>query len=294
MRTQLAKLGADSRFTFRGQFARYGYKRAVDRRGNEHYAPTLLLTDLQVKNEAGRFVAVADHLWFNLTKGFQKLGLLQENDLIQLDGRVNDYYKGYFTGPKQRDLKLSYPSKIKLLAARTTVPLPAEKNAIIGLIMNLEWEFYASNGRPIDDYYLQEFKNCKECQQYDYGVKVHVSAPALTVVHTYDYDDYDGWDDRDDDYESYQADFDWRNLLAQEKRERRLKRAKKWIKRHPELASEAETVYDRASEGRKEKLAAFLLAHCKDEFAGNEAIDNQVNQLRNDLIAYYNNNDYTA
>lgn len=176
MRTQLAKLGSDSRFTFRGQFARYGYKRAVDRRGNEHYTPTLLLIDLQVKDDDGQFVDVADHLWFNLTKGFQNLGLLCKNDLIQLDGRVNDYYKGYFTGPKQRDLKLSYPSKINLVTARATVPLPAEKNAMIGLIMNLEWDFYSSNGRPIDDYYLQEFKNCKERKQYSYDVKVHESA----------------------------------------------------------------------------------------------------------------------
>lgn len=291
MRTQLAKLGAASRFTFRGQFARYGYKRAVDRRGNEHYAPTLLLTDLQVKNAAGQFVAVADHLWFNLTKGFQRLGLLQENDLVQLDGRVNDYYKGYFTGPKQRDLKLSYPSKIKLATARTTVPLPAEKNAIIGLIMNLEWDFYASNGQPIDDYYLQEFKNCKECQQYDYAVKVHASAPALRVTPTYDYDDYDVWDDGDDDYDDQFDDYQFLEWRSQEKHDRRIKRAKKWIKQHPELAQEAKAVYDHAAEGRKEKLAAFLLAHCKDEFTGNEAIDTQVNQLRNDLIAYYNNND---
>lgn len=275
MRTQLAKLGAASRFTFRGQFARYGYKRAVDRRGNEHYAPTLLLTDLQVKNEAGQFVAVADHLWFNLTKGFQRLGLLQENDLVQLNGRVNDYYKGYFTDPKQRDLKLSYPSKIKLVTARTTVPLPAEKNALIGLIMNLEWDFYASNGRPIDDYYLQEFKNCKELKQYDYGVTVHASAPALRVTPIYDYDDYQF--------------LEWR---SHEKHERRIKRAKKWIKQHPELASDVEAFYNHAAEGRKEKLAVFLLAHCKDEFASNETMDIQVNQLRNDLIAYYNDDDY--
>lgn len=259
MRTQLAKLGAASRFTFQGRFARYGYKRAVDRRGNEHYAPTLLLTDLQVKNEAGQFVAVADHLWFNLTKGFQRLGLLQENDLVQLNGRVNDYYKGYFTGPKQHDLKLSYPSKIKLVTARMTVPLPAEKNALIGLIMNLEWDFYASNGRPIDDYYLQEFKNCKELKQYDYGVTVHASAPALTVTHTYDYDDYDVWDDGDDDYEDRFDDYQFLEWRSQEKHERRIKRAKKWIKRRPELAQEAEMVYYHAAEGRKEKLAAFFV-----------------------------------
>lgn len=52
MRMQLAKLGADSRFTFRGKFARYEYKHAVDSSSNEHYAPTLLLMDL-LRKEVG-------------------------------------------------------------------------------------------------------------------------------------------------------------------------------------------------------------------------------------------------
>ena len=44
MRTKLAKLGSDTRFAFRGKFARYGYKRNHDRSGFEHYVPTIMLT----------------------------------------------------------------------------------------------------------------------------------------------------------------------------------------------------------------------------------------------------------
>lgn len=173
MRQKLAQLGSQTRFSFRGKFARYGYKRAVDRRGNEHYAPTLLLTNLMVK-DGDQWKAATDHLWFNLTKGFWKLGLLKVGDEVQLNGRVNDYYKGYFTDVKQRDLKLSYPSKIsRVNSEENVIPLPEEKNAIIGLIMNLEWKFYKEQGRPIEDYYLEAFRGCPENKKYDYGVKVH-------------------------------------------------------------------------------------------------------------------------
>lgn len=180
MRTKLAKLGSDSRFTFRGQFARYGYKRAADCRGNEHYMPTLLLTNLQVQ-DGDKFNLVTDHLWFNLTKSFQKLGLLNTDDVIQLNGRVNDYYKGYFTSPKQRDIKLSYPSKIELVNSREIVPLPAEKNAIIGLIMNLEWNFYKKNGRPIDNYYLSHAQKVKSTIMVSRCIHQHLQFGALVM-----------------------------------------------------------------------------------------------------------------
>lgn len=227
MRQKLAKLGGQQRFTFRGEFERYGYKRY-----DNHYSPTLLLTDIEVLNENDEYQSVTDHLWFNLTKGFQKLGFLKEHDRVQFNGRVDDYYKGYFTSPKQHDLKLSYPSKISLLTDRATVPLPEDKNAIVGLIMNLEWSFYTSNDRPIDDYCLGQFKDCKENQTYDYGVTIHTSAPAARV---YDYpdigfmDDYDSYDDYVpyDDFGDYG--FAQRQAKQEARRQKRIKDGKSWL-----------------------------------------------------------------
>lgn len=178
MRQQLNELGSDKRFTFIGNFERYGYKR-VHAKSNEYYYPTILLTNLEVcTNELSakkiiKTKPITDHLWFGLTKGFQKLGFLQKGDHIQFNGRVSDYYKGYFLNGKVHDLKLSYPTKIQLLSKRDPIPLPKEKNDIIGLIMNLEWNFYIKNNRPIDFFYTNHFKKCKEAQEYDYGIKIH-------------------------------------------------------------------------------------------------------------------------
>lgn len=173
MRTQLAKLGSDTRFAFRGKFARYGYKRNHDRSGFEHYVPTIMLTNVQVYTN-DQWHDVTNHLWFNLTKGFAKLGLLAKGDLILFHGRVNDYFKGYFTQIAQHDFKLSYPTQIKYAKSKDNIiPLPSERNAIVGLIMNLEWNFYKSNGRPIDSFCLSSFANSKEAHTYNYGVKIH-------------------------------------------------------------------------------------------------------------------------
>lgn len=293
MRKNLAKLGNQSRFTFRGKFARYGYKRAVDRRGNEHYAPTLLLTDLMVK-DGDQWKAATDHLQFNLTKGFWKLGLLKVGDEVQLNGRVNDYYKGYFSDVKQRDVKLSYPSKIsRVNSEKNVIPLPEEKNAIIGLIMNLEWKFYTEQGRPIDDYYLDEFKNCKENKQFNYGVKVHKSAPmTMDFVPTYDYDDYDPADDFDDDYDDIVLEQQQAAASRRSKRKHRnrVRRAREWLGAHEELVDTLQKMCQDTTilkEKRKQQLNAFLAKYFVPDSDSDQAPDAQLGQLRNDVQAYF-------
>lgn len=282
MRTQLAKLGADTRFTFKGQFARYGFKRSVDRGGNEHYAPTILLKDLMVHLD-NTWQPVTDHLWFNLTKGFQKLGLLNTEDMVQLDGRVSDYYKGYFTDAKQHDLKLSYPTKIKLLNERDTIPLPTEKNAIIGLIMNLEWDFYTSNNRPIDTYYLQEFKSCSENRRYNYGVTVHSSAPGMNISYSYDYDDYDGYDDYEDDWALDMAAHAERK---QQNHNHRVKRGQDWLAKHESLVPTLKQILADNTTGKKRKdelICQLIEPFVEIDVDDSRSARQQVGQVKNDI-----------
>lgn len=289
MRTQLAKLGSDSRFTFRGEFERYGYKRASDRSGNEHYSPTLLLTDLQVLAN-GDWKAVTDHLWFNLTKGFQKLGLLSKSDTVQLNGRVNDYYKGYFTQARQHDIKLSYPSKIELVNERDLIPLPKEKNAVIGLIMNLEWDFYTSTGRPIDDYYLKEFKNCPECEKYDYGVEVHTQAPSgWDFVPTYDYDDYEVDDDFDEDDDDWALEMARCEKVKQQNHDRRVKRGQNWLSNHQDLVGQLKEIMKNQNTGKKAKdrlIRQLIEPAVEIDETDPRPKEQQIGQVKNDIKLY--------
>lgn len=97
------------RDTFTGVFERFGIKN-----GWNGIEKTVLLKDIKNKNGD----VVSDHLWFNLTKGFEKLQL-KKGDVVQFDARVKEYYKGYkgyrddIYKPIEKDYKLSYPTKIK-------------------------------------------------------------------------------------------------------------------------------------------------------------------------------------
>ena len=71
MRKQLKQVNG-IRATFRGTFERYGSKTSFG-----HFKQTLLLKDIYDCDAK----LVADHLWFNLTKGFARVGL-QEGDTV--------------------------------------------------------------------------------------------------------------------------------------------------------------------------------------------------------------------
>ena len=110
MREQLAYLGA-RRTRFTGTLKRYGMKTGWQGRVEE----TVLL--VEVKDHHG--VVVADHLWFNLTKGFDELDL-KPGDVVEFDARVMPYLKGYKGNrededlpPIERDYRLSYPTKFE-------------------------------------------------------------------------------------------------------------------------------------------------------------------------------------
>ena len=97
-------INGEVRDTFIGTFERYGSKNGWS--GQR----TVLLKD--IKNNEGK--VITGHLWFNLTKGFQKLHM-KNGDIIQFDARVKSYVKGYDKIDRKIDYKLSYPTKLKKL-----------------------------------------------------------------------------------------------------------------------------------------------------------------------------------
>lgn len=91
---------------YKGEFEKYGLKSAY--KGLQPI--TILLRD--VRSIAGS--PMTDHLWLNLTKGFEALGLFYPGDIIAFDARVYPYEKGYVSRDedlRETDYKLSYPSK---------------------------------------------------------------------------------------------------------------------------------------------------------------------------------------
>lgn len=101
MRQLGALYGRRNRFS--GTFVRDGLKGAYRGPG---YDETVLLKD--IRDEYGNIVA--DHLWFNKTKGFEELFLI-EGEIVSFDARVDDYLKGY--KKDGYDYKLSRPTKVK-------------------------------------------------------------------------------------------------------------------------------------------------------------------------------------
>jgi hypothetical protein len=81
---------------------------------------TVLLKD--VKDENGQLVT--DHLWFNMTKGFEEANL-QPGDIVEFRGKVEKYIKGYrgrredVYKPLVTDYKLSRPTKVRKLEKET-------------------------------------------------------------------------------------------------------------------------------------------------------------------------------
>ncbi len=109
MRKELQQIGEETRNTFTGRFERYGEKSGY----MGHVKETVLLLD--IRNSTGKIVA--DHLWFNRTKGFRQL-TLKQGDIVQFDARVEEYERGYHGRreyvyvPVSTDYKLAYPTKI--------------------------------------------------------------------------------------------------------------------------------------------------------------------------------------
>ena len=99
------------RGTFVGEFKRMGTK------SNYHgfSEPTILLVNITDSKKR----LISEHLWFNFTKGFQKIALI-EGCKVRFDARVKPYIKGYinnrdYVDNRELDYKLSHPTKIEVV-----------------------------------------------------------------------------------------------------------------------------------------------------------------------------------
>ncbi|MFA5234070.1 MAG: hypothetical protein WC390_06675 [Sulfurimonas sp.] len=109
MRTELAKL-EEERFKVWAVFERYGSKT------NYHGFPDKTILLKNITDCDGKILT--DHLWFNNTKGIQKLGELNAGDVIEFEARVLPYCKGYvnnreYIDEREIDYKLSHPTKFR-------------------------------------------------------------------------------------------------------------------------------------------------------------------------------------
>jgi hypothetical protein len=113
MRTKL-KHFVETRSKFYGIFEKFGQKSAF--RG----PPVTTLLFLDITDSQGQILA--DHLWFNMTKEFEKLNL-KKGDQCSFFAKASVYQKGYRgnrweiiaeSGEPSEDFRLSRPTKIQL------------------------------------------------------------------------------------------------------------------------------------------------------------------------------------
>lgn len=84
MRKELKIIGSRERHVFTATFIRFGF-----RDGYKGPVKTILLQDVLLDGKI-----VTDHLWFDLTKGFESADLLP-GDVVEFCARVSIYEKGY-------------------------------------------------------------------------------------------------------------------------------------------------------------------------------------------------------
>jgi hypothetical protein len=64
---------------------------------------------------------VADHAWFSLTKGFERLNLTPDTK-VTFDARIKEYHKGYVNrrygiDNRKKDYRLSHPTNVSIVTA---------------------------------------------------------------------------------------------------------------------------------------------------------------------------------
>jgi hypothetical protein len=99
-----------NRKKFTARFVRVGKK--INYKG---YSEETILLQNVIDLQSNK--VVTDHVWFNFTKGFEKVGLT-EGAVLEFEARVKEYRKGYVNKKYQinnssTDFKLSHPTKIK-------------------------------------------------------------------------------------------------------------------------------------------------------------------------------------
>ena len=111
MRKELADKEGERR-SFRATFVRLGSKQ-----GYQGYKEETILLKNIMDVSSGRLVA--DHAWFNLTKGFERLRLIPGAQVI-FDARIKEYHKGYVNrrygiDNRKKDYRLSHPTNVSIV-----------------------------------------------------------------------------------------------------------------------------------------------------------------------------------
>jgi hypothetical protein len=121
MRKDFEKIDGIRTF-FIGTFVKFGKKHGY----NGYILDTLLLKNIKCCDDKYNNIK-CDHIWFTMTKGFEKLNIKQlekeKNEIkIKFNARVKPYMKGYngydellrLEKPLEIDYKLSHPTKIQI------------------------------------------------------------------------------------------------------------------------------------------------------------------------------------
>lgn len=142
-RTKLQNLGNQERLTFCATFERLGLKKY-----KRKFSPTILLKNVMCNGDE-----ITDHVWLAYGKHFTRLGKLEKGDIIQFDGRVKSYKKGYMH--TEFDYKIANPTKVKLISdSKNRKQLPGSNDALVGMIIEEDMDrFYHTDPQVNSDDY---------------------------------------------------------------------------------------------------------------------------------------------
>lgn len=109
---------SSKRYKFIAEFSRRGWEGAV--------VETIPLINIHLSSNSK---VITNHLWFNKTLGIEALGELKAGDIIEFEGRVDSYEKGYKDryaeeqgeGWAETDYKISRPTKIRRVKTEVSV-----------------------------------------------------------------------------------------------------------------------------------------------------------------------------
>ena len=111
MRKELADKEGERR-SFRATFVRFGSKQGYQGYKEE----TILFKNIM---DVSTRKLIADHVWFNLTKGFERLSL-KPGAQVTFDARIKEYHKGYVNrrygiDNRKKDYRLSHPTNVSIV-----------------------------------------------------------------------------------------------------------------------------------------------------------------------------------
>lgn len=144
----------NKRQIFRAIFKGYALKTYQD-----HYTPAMVLGDVQTQQQL-----ILRECTLTYTKQMQKLGFLMPGTILQFSARLKENYQS---------ATLVYPTQITCLKGQSNLPVPTTKEALVGMIMDLNFDLYAKNNVTIVSDFLIAFREWQEKQTQKLPVTLH-------------------------------------------------------------------------------------------------------------------------